>query len=222
MTRDDAQFYGEAYFRGVRFDGVADFGHAHFNSEASFGGARFEKLADFSCAYFDSVVSFWSVHFNSDVDLTSARFDGLFLERARIAGEFRVGEFRFVPDNRQEFDFTRTIFLPSAKLVLHELVELNIQPEKLKYISNPDLTSAGEEKKEVYLSLWESLLNCAYFSVMLFFTFRLKRDILTFFDAKEKKLIVAEWVIGFLVYVAFLTLSKSGSILHNLKELFVG
>lgn len=90
------------------------------------------------------------------------------------------------------------------------------------YISNPDSNSTGEEKKELHLSLWETLLNCAYFSVMVFFTFRLKRDILTFFDAKEKRLIVAEWVIGFLVYVAFLTLSKSGSILHNLKELFVG
>jgi len=57
---------------------------------------------------------------------------------------------------------------------------------------------------------------------MVFFTFRLKRDILTFFDAKEKRLIVGEWVTGFLVYVAFLTLLKSGSILHNLKELFCG
>lgn len=90
------------------------------------------------------------------------------------------------------------------------------------YISNPDAHSTGEEKKEVHLSLWETLLNCAYFSVMVFFTFRLKRDILIFFDAKEKGLIVGEWVVDFLVYVAFLTLSKSGSILHNLKELFVG
>ena len=33
---------------------------------------------------------------------------------------------------------------------------------------------------------------------------------------------VIEWAIGLLVYVAFLTFSKSGSILHNLRELFVG
>jgi hypothetical protein len=56
----------------------------------------------------------------------------------------------------------------------------------------------------------------------VFFTFRLKREILIFFDAKEKRVIVFEWLLGFGGYVAFLLGSKSGSILHNLKELFVG
>lgn len=117
----------------------------------------------------------------------------------------------------------RLIYWVLVTIIIYTAVFAKKIPSRINaYISNPDANSTGEEKKEVHLSLWETLLNCAYFSVMVFFTFRLKRDILTFFDAKEKRLIVSEWVVGFLVYVAFLTLSKSGSILHNLKELFVG
>lgn len=116
----------------------------------------------------------------------------------------------------------RLIWWVLATIMIYTAIFVKKIPGRVNaYIANLDLNSTGEEKKEVQLSLWETLLNCAYFSVMLFFTFRLKRDILTFFDAKEKRLIVGEWVVGFLVYVAFLTLSKSGSILHNLKELFV-
>ncbi len=33
---------------------------------------------------------------------------------------------------------------------------------------------------------------------------------------------IIEWVLGFAVYLAFLTLSQSGSILQQLKTLFVG
>ncbi|UCE07748.1 MAG: hypothetical protein JSW07_06870 [bacterium] len=65
-------------------------------------------------------------------------------------------------------------------------------------------------------------INCLYFSAMLFFTFRLKRDILTSFELKERWIIVSEYFIGLLIYIAFLTFSKSGSILHNLKSLFIG
>lgn len=79
-----------------------------------------------------------------------------------------------------------------------------------------------EEKTQLRLGLLETFFNCAYFSVMTFFTFRLKGSILTFFDEGEKRIIIVEWILGFVVYVAFLTLSKSGSILQNLKELFVG
>ncbi len=57
---------------------------------------------------------------------------------------------------------------------------------------------------------------------MVFFTFRLKKDILTFFESRSKYVIVTQWTLGFLVYLAFLTLSKSGSILQQLKTLFVG
>ena len=65
-------------------------------------------------------------------------------------------------------------------------------------------------------------LNSIYFSTMLFVTFRLKKDLLIVFSQVEKRIIVTEWFIGFLVYIAFLTLSETGSILHTLKSLFIG
>jgi len=68
----------------------------------------------------------------------------------------------------------------------------------------------------------ETILNCLYFSTMTFFTFRLKGNYLTFFSKNEKISIVLEWLIGLIIYIAFLTRSKSGSILKNLKDLFVG
>ena len=66
------------------------------------------------------------------------------------------------------------------------------------------------------------MINCVYFSCTMFFTFRLKMDVLTFFNYREKRIVVFQWVLGFTVYVAFLTLAKSGSILHTLRSLFVG
>ena len=57
---------------------------------------------------------------------------------------------------------------------------------------------------------------------MTLFTFRLKRDILTFFNSREKKVIISEWLLGFLIYIAFLTLAKAGSILQRLKDMFLG
>ena len=327
----NAHFDSIANFLFTHFTDITNFDHAHFETNAYWGGAQFASMVSFNNAKFDSLAIFEGTGFWGEADFRSARFNRLVLERTIIAGVFRVGS-DIWSDKVQKFDCTRTIFLPNARLVLHDLVELNIQPEKFQYISfednldyflkkdiienlksksfpndksaqfeldyiftkstmyqkqigeykenrwyeigkwpkwfintiyywtmglgyrpfrliwwmlaatiiytaifakkipgrinayisNPDTNSTREEKKEVRLSLWETLLNCAYFSAMVFFTFRLKRDILTFFDAKEKRLIVGEWVVGFLVYVAFLTLSKSGSILHNLKELFVG
>lgn len=80
----------------------------------------------------------------------------------------------------------------------------------------------SEISKEIELDLYETLINCLYFSVLTFFTFRLKGDYLTFFDKKEKGIIISQWFIGFIFYLAFFMLSKSGSILQNLKDLFVG
>jgi len=68
----------------------------------------------------------------------------------------------------------------------------------------------------------DTFINCLYFSSMLLFSFRLKGELLTFFEKKQKWIIVSEYLIGILIYIAFLTLSKSGSILHTLKSLFVG
>ena len=76
----------------------------------------------------------------------------------------------------------------------------------------------NQSKKDHWLDI---LINCFYFSTMLFFTFRLKKDILISFSKGKRWLIVTEWSLGFLMYVAFLTLSKSGSILHTIKSLFV-
>jgi len=87
-------------------------------------------------------------------------------------------------------------------------------------------SSGTKRKKDVNqvstISHTESLMNCLYFSSTLLFSFRLKGEILTFFNLKEKRYIVGEYLLGLLIYIAFLTLAKSGSILHNLKSLFVG
>ena len=87
--------------------------------------------------------------------------------------------------------------------------------------------SLGNKRKKVdkelkNISHTESMINCFYFSSMLLFTFRLKGEILTFFGLKEKRFIVGEYLLGLLIYISFLTLAKSGSILHNLKSLFIG
>ncbi len=68
----------------------------------------------------------------------------------------------------------------------------------------------------------EAIIKCFYFSTSLLFTFRLKGNILTFFNLKEQHIIISEYLLGLLIYISFLTLSKSGSILHTLKSLFVG
>ena len=65
-------------------------------------------------------------------------------------------------------------------------------------------------------------IDCLYFSSTMFFTVRLKKDILTGFQSRARWIIISEWLIGILIYLAFLTLSKSGSILHTLKSLFAG
>lgn len=74
-----------------------------------------------------------------------------------------------------------------AAIIIYTLLFVKKIPDRINaYISRPDTNFTSKEKKKVNLSLWETLLNCAYFSVMMFFTFRLKRDILIFFDAKGK------------------------------------
>ena len=67
-----------------------------------------------------------------------------------------------------------------------------------------------------------TFINAFYFSFMLFFTFRLKGNLLTFLEAPEKGIVVFHWLLGFVVYISFLAFSKAGSVLHTLKSLFVG
>lgn len=65
-------------------------------------------------------------------------------------------------------------------------------------------------------------ISCSYFSAMVFFTLRLKRNILAEFGSREKTYIVLQWCLGFAAYASFVFLSKSGSILHSIRSLFVG
>jgi len=100
-------------------------------------------------------------------------------------------------------------------------------PERInQYIGKEDEQNKNPRRKSSAkpkpTPISETIINSFYFSAMVLFTFRLKRDILTFFNANEKRIIVSEWLLGFLIYLAFLTLAKSGSILHTLKNLFLG
>jgi len=343
-----ANFQTTAYFGGSLFFCDANFYRANFHDDADFMMAYFEDQADFKNTKFHNFTYFFGAKFFAEANFVGAQFDSLpDFERSYIGDEFHIGS-----KEDQKFDFTRTNFSPQAKLILCELTEINIQTEKIKYISLsktltyslkrliidhlkeksfPDNSKAKfeleyifekstlyQEKRDLLISdgsgyvessyyisenewyyfwkwpkwfittlyyitmgmgyrpfrlawwvlgfiilftfvyyLWmpgqintyiakgderkttsgsrrkrkrrtahphftDTILNCFYFSSMMFFTFRLKRDILTFFSTKEKRVVVGEWFIGLIIYISFLTLSKSGSILHTLKSLFLG
>ena len=290
----------QANFRYARFIANADFRYAGFQGRADFWGAEFESAADFRFAQFDSPADF---------------------DRAVINDRFYIGS-----RQGQQFDFTRTIFSPSAKLVLCEFAELNFQNEKIKHLALLDTLSynlkrliidnlkgqsfksdskahfeldylfaratmyqsagdkytrnqwyqvwnwpramissgyyltmglgyrpfrlvwwilgiiilfaawyfigmrdqvsdyilAGEKNQDKVPHNLDLFINCLYFSASLFFTFRLKKEILKSFERKQRWIIISEYLIGFLAYIAFLALAKSGSIIHNLRSLFVG
>ncbi|HEX9971316.1 MAG TPA: hypothetical protein VGD14_04520, partial [bacterium] len=278
----------------------SDFRYAEFQNQADFWGAEFVSAADFRFAQFDAPADF---------------------DRAVIHDKFYIGS-----RQGQEFDFTRTIFSPSAKIVMCEFVEINFQYEKIKHIALLDTLSynlkrlvidnlkgksfkndskahfeleylfakatmyqstgdkyiqnnwcqfwnlpgamvsnfycltmglgyrpfrlvwwvlgviflfavwyfismkeqvnryliTDEKKQEQGSHFLDQFINCVFFSASLFFTFRLKREILKSFERKQRWIIIAEYMMGFLVYIALLTLAKSGSIIHNLKSLFMG
>ncbi|MBN2286839.1 MAG: pentapeptide repeat-containing protein [Tissierellales bacterium] len=69
-------------------------------------------------------------------------------------------------------------------------------------------------------STFDNLFYCLYFSSLVFFTIKLKLEMLTYFKSNEKKIIAVQWSVGIVVLVSFLTLSKSGSILSSLKTFF--
>lgn len=76
--------------------------------------------------------------------------------------------------------------------------------------------------KNRFLNFSDNFITCFYFSSTIFFTLRLNRDILIFFNSKEKIIIMTEWITGFVLYIIFITFSKSGAIIQQLKSLFVG
>ena len=102
---------------------------------------------------------------------------------------------------------------------LSDRIDAYIMKEVEQKKSSAAMEKTGQENK---YTLADKIQKCLYFSTMVLFTFRLKKDILTFFTIQERKVIVTQWLLGFLIYVAFLTLSKAGSILQNLKDLFIG
>ncbi|MBN1971713.1 MAG: pentapeptide repeat-containing protein [Candidatus Delongbacteria bacterium] len=76
------------------------------------------------------------------------------------------------------------------------------------------------DKDSNFIIFWGNLLNALYFSVSIFFTFRLQKDILIFFSRREKFLIAIEWVLGFFIYFSFVAFSKKGSFLNTITALF--
>ena len=86
-------------------------------------------------------------------------------------------------------------------------------------IYDSNSTDTVENKKDRNFG---TVLNCLYFSAMVLVTIRLKGTILTHFNNREKMLICVQWLFGVCIIIAFFVLSKSGSILHNLKDLIAG
>ena len=72
------------------------------------------------------------------------------------------------------------------------------------------------------LPIIDTIINCFYFSALLFFTVRLKKDLLAFFETKEKRIILIEWLVAILTYAAFFLLSKEGSIAYSIIKKFMG
>ena len=301
---DRSHFKGVASFSYARFDSVVSFGYAKFYDKVNFRGTQLGHAIDFREAWFleKAIVDFTSAQIKQDVLLGSARTD-----------EF------------QKYDFRLAVLLNHAKIVLFNPVQLQIQHEKIRYITLPDhldyftkkviiegtkqasfegsnydkqrfeldyvfakstmyqdKTTVPVELKWYHITKWpkwagntiylwtmglgyrpfriiywmlgiivlfavfyliffpakinqyvfedkdkqaqmtDTIINCLFFSFNLFFTFRLKREIVTFFEAGQKRLILIEWVLGFVSYIAFIALAKSGSILHSLKILFMG
>ncbi len=327
---NDVYFGGRANFDQTIFYRTASFDNARFRGQASFRNVSF-KEASFLAAYFESLADFRDIKVDGYMDFNDAHIDSINFENATISAILVLGS-----PNAPKFNFSRTIFLKGSAVVLTDLVDLTIHPEKFRivyldpgksyfqkkniieylksnsfksdksaqfeldyifarstiyqmesdtfednkwyeiwkwpkwvantiyystmgfgyrpfrliwwalgmiliyagffvkkfpgrinaYIAtnyNSDQDSKSNKvEKEKHLTFGETLINCVYFSIMVFFTFRLKGNILTFFDIHEKRWIISEWLLGFGVYVAFLLGSKSGSILYSLKELFVG
>lgn len=119
----------------------------------------------------------------------------------------------------------RLIWFAVILMIIYALLYFLLIPDKVKEYMN-----SGEKKTKNrtnysanrFLKFSDVFIACFYFSSMIFFTLRLKKDILAFFDIKEKLIIVTEWLGGFIIYLMFITLSKSGVIFQQLKSLFIG
>ena len=111
------------------------------------------------------------------------------------------------------------IFIWAAiMIVIFGIIYLYKMPEKIYQFI---LMEHKVDKRRVKKTPQLPLANCLYFSVMIFFTFRLNRLVLTFFSKNEQVLILTQWVLGFIVYLSFILFSKKGSVLAAVKDLFV-
>lgn len=107
------------------------------------------------------------------------------------------------------------------------------EPGKTLHESPGDANSAKVESYQVFSidtltsplfrmpdrDKFQQFIDCLYFSSMLFFSIRLKRDVLICFSRAQIRTIAAEYVVGLLAYAYFLYFAKSGSILHTLRSL---
>ncbi len=327
-----AHFKSSANFVRVNFKGHADFGMVVFNGETDFSDVKFDSLANFQAAIFDTLAYFAKAHFKGPANFYAAEFDTIVFSGAIVEDKLTVGS------RRQKFDFGRTLFGSQAKLELRELVEISMQPEKIKHIFLSDTLSYFLKKdiienlkqrnfkhdrkaqfeldyifakstmyqeqsdkyvKNKWYQIWkwpkwfvsfiyyytmgfgyrpfyyffwaflitsayawvfvvnmperinqyvtsgskrnknsvrkkvstetseveliETIINAMYLSIILFFTpWWQMREILTFFDAREKQILVSERLVGFLGYIALFKFSESDAILLALKSFFVG
>lgn len=111
--------------------------------------------------------------------------------------------------------------LPTWKITIGRFRLGRVVPEAAQ-APQAALIEAQAQDDPGKLSALNPWIHCLYFSTSVFFTFRLKQKILIFFDTRERRVIVFQWVLGFGVYLFFLLGAKSGSILQQLKTLFVG
>lgn len=213
------------------------FGPVHMNIQ--FEKLKFVELCD-TLSYFDKkdIISFLKT--NSFASNKSALFelDYMFEESTKYQKTSVIfSEYSFLHPVRwwkDIYNFSmglgyrpfRIVFLMAVIIIAYSIFYLVMIPGRINaYISQNfgrDNGSKSESVQEIKLGLKETFINCLYFSAVTFFTFRLNGQYLVFFNRAEKNSVISNWLFGFLVYAAFLTLSKSGSILENLKDLFIG
>lgn len=84
------------------------------------------------------------------------------------------------------------------------------------YHSSPKAPSNQRRKSKSFSSLSDSFINCLYFSFIVLFSLKPSVAFLDLFSSQEKRIIITEWLMGVNILIAFLTLSRAGSIIGNL------
>lgn len=147
-----AVFKGSAEFLAVTFEGHTHFDLSRFVYTASFASSQFRDIASFEDAVFDTSASFAFACFDDDVKFKGVKFFGpVSFNSAGFYGKADFSDSRFDTtasfvdavfwdtvllgsEKSHKFNFRRTTFETGAVLLLCDLVELDIQIEKLKHI----------------------------------------------------------------------------------------